>query len=227
MPPFQATADEIKRTTRAVVAVLKKLNLECCLVGSVACSAYGMSRTPNDIDMVVLTKIWTQEELKRQVVANDPNFYTIASKDPFATYRVLFYRLNEYTSRYLRRSCKVDLLLPGVMNIPNVPTSYIRYIDDRHRLKPLMPFLPLLMLKLQAWMDHGESTKLHMRAKQPVDVRDIMELLNLAVTKYTDVKLAKEESWLPDTFVSAGRKRVRAFTRMYPTSARHWKAVGF
>ncbi|EEB93721.1 hypothetical protein MPER_07586 [Moniliophthora perniciosa FA553] len=176
--------------------------------------------------MVVLTKIWTQEELKRQVVANDPNFYTIASKDPLATYRVLFYRLTPLygTSRYLRRSCKVDLLLPGVMNIPDVPIRRI-FIDSK--LRPLMPFLPLLMLKLQAWMDHGESPKLYMRQKQPVDVRDIMELLNLAVTNYPDVKLRKEEGWLPATFVSAARTRVKAFVRLYPTSSRHWKAIGF
>lgn len=49
---------------------------------------------------------------------------------------------------------------------------------------PLMPFLPLLLLKLQAWQDHGESAKLFMRDKQPTDVQDILELLRLAEQNY-------------------------------------------
>ncbi|EEB94086.1 hypothetical protein MPER_07166, partial [Moniliophthora perniciosa FA553] len=213
----------ITRTTRAIINVLKKLNLECCLMGSVACHAYGMSRLPNDVDMVVLNSPWTQEELKRQVVVADANFYTIASKDPFATYRVLFYRLN--TSHYYRRSCKVDLLIPGVMNIPNVPSD--RVYADNALSWPLMPFVPLLMLKLQGWTDHKESPKSHMRAKQYVDIIDVLGLLELAEAQYADKKLSEEESWLPESFVNAARDRVKDFVEEYPASSQSWEAIGF
>lgn len=76
-------------------------------------------------------------------MSKDSNFYTVASKDPRATYRVLWYRLG------YSRSCKVDVLMPGIMNIPPVPAARIAYRRSRSEL-PLISFLPLLLLKLQA-----------------------------------------------------------------------------
>ncbi|KAJ3790374.1 hypothetical protein GGU10DRAFT_419427 [Lentinula aff. detonsa] len=260
---YSVLMSEIDIATRATVTALKSLNLDCCLVGSVACFAYGMSRTPNDIDMVVLTSRYTQERLKSFLVHLDARFYLIASKDPSATYRVLWFRLPGY-----HRSCKVDLLLPGIMNIPSVdPNRVVRIQDSMNVLNspgyassltlstdyPLMPFLPLLLLKLQAWQDHGESPKLFMRQKQPTDVRDIQELL--AEQKYatagTDVRklrlvksryhkettvevqtkqpslLQVETPYLPESFVQAGKTRVRKFIGMYPWSEKQWKILGF
>ncbi|KAK1216411.1 hypothetical protein PQX77_020964 [Marasmius sp. AFHP31] len=240
---YSPTSEEVRTTTAALTKALEALKLRCCLVGGVACSSYGNSRTPNDVDMVVLDCVWTQEELKRQLVATDPNFFTVASKDPYATYRVLFYRLLDSTlshlytssrssnvrnySSYSRSSykrCKVDLLLPGIMNIPSVPKDRIPF--DR-RSQPLMPFLPLLLLKLQAWQDHGESTKDYMRRKQPIDVADITEMLNLAATKYPRVKLDKDKEWLPESFVEAARTRVRLFIRKHSYTKEHWRRLGF
>ncbi|KAK7038857.1 hypothetical protein VNI00_010487 [Paramarasmius palmivorus] len=236
MPRFQVTTEEIIQTTRAVIDVLKKLDLECCLIGSAACYAYGTStRIPNDVDMVVLNSPWPQEELKRRVVAADSRFYTIASKDPFATYRVLFFRLT--TSFYYHRSCKVDLLIPGVMNIPRVPSNRVSFSaithDDIHSNNnaswswPLMPFIPLLMLKLQGWTDHKNSPKSHMRPKQYVDISDVLKLLELARGRYSDQTLSKDESWLPESFVTAARDRVKLFIEEYPGSKEDWAAVGF
>ncbi|SJL16602.1 uncharacterized protein ARMOST_20128 [Armillaria ostoyae] len=213
------TLSEVLQTTRDTVRTLSTLGFKCCLVGSVACSCYGMSRSPNDIDMLVLGCRFTQEELKRRVVAANTSFYLIASKDPYATYKVLWYRLPGY-----RRSCKVDLLFPGIMNIPPVPSNSIvhrRHPSDYQTL-PLMPFIPLLLLKLQAWMDHGESPKYYMNAKQPTDVRDITELLNIFVTAGN---LGELGSWIPESFLKAGRSRRREFVRLYPHTANHWSRV--
>ncbi|KAJ4479793.1 hypothetical protein C8J55DRAFT_77924 [Lentinula edodes] len=187
---YPVTSSELHTATQATIEGLKSLRLDCCLVGSVACSAYGMSRVPNDIDMVVLTSRYTQEELKNLLVRYNSNFYLVASKDPLTTYRVLWFRLTGY-----HRSCKVDLLLPGTMNIPFVDPSRIHRVGNTRQTDniyssvlsakyPLMPFLPLLLLKLQAWQDHGESAKFFMRDKQPTDVQDIRELLQLAEQKY-------------------------------------------
>lgn len=175
--------------------------------------------THQDVDIVCLTDTHTQEELKAILVSSDFNFYTVASKVPFATYRVLWYRLG------LRRSCKVDVLMPGIMNIPSVPIPRIAYRRSRSDL-PLMPFLPLLLLKLQAWMDHREADKLYLRMKQHVDVQDINALLELAVSKY-GIDLKKNGKWLPDSFVQAAVKRVRAYVRLFPDSAGQWKEIGF
>jgi hypothetical protein len=173
--------------------------------------------THQDVDIVCLTDKYTQAELKAILVANDSNFYTVASKDPFATYRVLWHRIG------LRR-CKVDVLLPGIMNIPAVPIPRITY-RSRSDL-PLMPFLPLLLLKLQAWMDHREADKFYLRDKQHVDVRDIGELLELAVSKY-NVDLKQDGKWLPESFLRAAAKRVKAYVQSFPDSAEPWKEIGF
>ncbi|KAJ3745670.1 hypothetical protein DFH05DRAFT_1534817 [Lentinula detonsa] len=229
--PYSVLTSEIDIATRATVTALESLNLDCCLVGSVACFAYGMSRTPNDIDMVVLTSRYTQERLKSFLVHLDARFYLIASKDPSATYRVLWFRLPGY-----HRSCKVDLLLPGIMNIPSVDPNLVELSSTDY---PLMPFLPLLLLKLQAWQDHGESPKLFMRQKQPTDVRDIQELLQLAEQKYATAGtddttkrprlnlLQVETPHLPESFVQDGKTRVRMFIGMYPWSEKQWKILGF
>ncbi|KAF9261313.1 hypothetical protein L218DRAFT_980962 [Marasmius fiardii PR-910] len=228
------TYEETRTATRATIRVLKTLGLHCCLFGSVACSHYGMSRSPNDVDMVVLGCVWTQEELKRRVVAADPNFYTVASRGRYAGHRVLWYRFPSSRSALIYprsssvngRRCKVDLLLPGIMNIPPIPTSRIHYKDGRGS-KPLMPFLPLLLLRLQGWEDHGESPKHWMRAKQSIDVADIVELLNLAEIKYPDVNLQNDEVWLPVSFVDEAKRRVGLFIAKYTSTRERWELLGF
>ncbi|KAJ7312247.1 hypothetical protein DFH08DRAFT_918055 [Mycena albidolilacea] len=210
---------EVERVAQATVAALLSAGIRSCLVGGMACSIYGNSRVPSDVDIVCLTDEHTQTELKAILVAKDSNFYTIASKDPRATYRVLWYRLG------YRRACKVDVLLPGIMNIPAVPAPRIVYKRSRSDL-PLMPFLPLLMLKLQAWMDHRAADKLYLREKQHVDVRDIGDLLELAVEKY-DVDLKRDGKWLPESFVRAAATRVKTYVRNFPDSAESWGEIGF
>lgn len=75
--------------------------------------------------MVVFTSKYTQEELKDFLIAYDSRFYLVPSKDPYATYRVLWFKLYTYKDRHL--DCKVDLLLPGVMNIPSIAPNRIHY----------------------------------------------------------------------------------------------------
>ncbi|KAF7348733.1 Helicase ATP-binding domain-containing protein [Mycena venus] len=185
--------DEVERVARATVTTLLSAGIRSCLVGGMACSIYGNSRVPNDVDIVCLTDKHTQEELKGILVANDINFYTIASKDPLATYRVLWYRLG------FRRSCKVDVLLPGVMNIPPVPR--------------------------RGWTIAG-PTSFILGEKQHVDVRDIGELLDLAVEKY-DVNVKRDGKSLPESFLRAAVTRMKAYVKSFPNSAEHWRDIGF
>jgi hypothetical protein len=106
------------------------------------------------------------------------------------------------------------------MNIPLVPQDLVVYL----RGLPLMPMIPLLLLKLQAWSDHGTAIKLHLRQKQPVDVQDINRLLTLAVAR--GVKL-NTESWLPEPFVETAKRRVVRYSEEFPVSRRHWHTLGF
>ena len=169
---------------------------------------------------MVLTTSYTQESLKQILERANSSFRTVAAKTPGATYRVLWYHSSP--SSYYSRKCKVDLLQPGIMNIPSVPTEAIVHRSGL----PLMPFLPLLLLKLQAWEDHGASPKYYMRQKQPTDVRDIDELLRIAV-RDTTIKINKATAWIPDSFILEGQRRVTKYVGLYPASASSWTRIGF
>jgi len=140
---------DIRKTSRATAAALAMSGLRSCLFGSAACSMYGMIRVANDVDIVVLTNSYDQEEIKNLVVSNDSKFFLVPSRSPRETYKILYYSL------HTRGFCKVDILLPGTMNIPSVPRSHITYTQVPD--VPVMPLLAVILLKLQGWMDHRDS----------------------------------------------------------------------
>ncbi|KAI0943081.1 hypothetical protein AcV7_002323 [Taiwanofungus camphoratus] len=222
--------DEIYYIAKKAVAIFAKHSLRCCLVGGAACALYGLDRCPNvsresnlDLDLVVLTSDsrYPQEELKRLLVAANGSFYLVPSRNPYATYKVLWCRLPSARGFELERSCKVDILLPGVLNIPNVPAARLRSIKGH----PVMPFLPLLLLKLQAWTDHQIARRLDLQRKQHVDVRDIDALLIIAARRGTRVE--NYHSWLGLLFLDAGQRRVHQYITRFPNSAPRWKDIGF
>ncbi|TDL18252.1 hypothetical protein BD410DRAFT_504607 [Rickenella mellea] len=201
-------------THKDTVSTLRLLGFQSAFVGGVACRLFGNTRDPADIDIVVLDNSYSQESMKAMLVGQNDKFYLVRSKNPYATYRVLWYRLSSY------RSCKVDLLQPGVMNIPTVDASRIKTIDGI----PVMPFSVVLLLKLQAWSDHRVALKSYLRVKQHTDVADILRLLPIAKTR--KVK-PREDSWLPSSFITAAEGRVTSFVTNFPASGEGWKALGF
>ncbi|KAG7440675.1 uncharacterized protein BT62DRAFT_1012449 [Guyanagaster necrorhizus] len=228
------TTEEILKTAHAAIDAFLSLGIVGCLFGSVACLCYGTTRVPNDIDIVITSPnpyggLWEQEDLKDLLVQTDDKFYVVSSKNPFANYRLLYYDLSgtSRVSRDLRRCCKVDVLVPGSMNIPPIPPSSIIWQLEK---LPVMPFILLLLMKLQGWMDHGNSAALHIQAKQPIDVRDIRELLALSLVPRTTNQNAwmmmKREGWIPQSFVDEGQMRVREFVRRYPDTEKKWRQIG-
>jgi hypothetical protein len=93
------------------------------------------------------------------------------------------------------------------MNIPRIPSERIEHINGL----PVMPFIPLLLLKMQAWEDHGEAAQLHLRLKQYDDVRDIKELLRIQVAKE---RTKSHVGWLAEDFVNKGIARMALFKRL-------------
>ncbi|KAH9919347.1 hypothetical protein B0H21DRAFT_845764 [Amylocystis lapponica] len=205
------TLDEIRTVARKAIHAFAASSLQCCLFGSTACKQYGASRHPHDIDLIVLASDISAEVLKEMLTQRDTDFYLIRAKNPAATYKVLYHRL---ASRgRTKRSCKVDILTPGIINIPNIPPSRIETVGAL----PLVPLLPLLLLKLQGWID---------RAKQPVDVADIAQLL-VIVSRRGD-KIGQENlGWLPDEFVMLARSRVRKYVAERKETTQYWEALGF
>jgi len=208
--------EEILAISRTAVEIFASLGLKCCLTGGVASTLYGTTRCPNDTDIVVLTSMYGQEALKRLLTERDSRFYTVAAKSPLASYRVLWYRLG------LGRQCKVDILTPGVMNIPDVPSRHIVTI----RSIPVMPFIPQLLLKLQAWSDHRVAVREYMRVKQHVDVTDITQLFTIARRRGETIGRSSS-AWIPKDFIDAAQRRVHEYISSFPQSASSWKALGF
>lgn len=218
------TKDEVTRVASEAISIFAKHKYSCCLVGGLACMLFGNSRTPNDVDLVVLDSPYGQETLKRILVDHPGSrFYLVDAKTPGATYKVLWYRLDEYLiSSYSRnrRSCKVDILIPGIMNIPDVPLNKVVLLKGL----PAMPLIGLIMLKLQAWEDHRNHNKNYMQVKQFTDVSDLEALLPIAIR---DGRSVDTESWIPASFVTAARERVLRFLASYPAQSQNWRRIGF
>ncbi|KAK0477847.1 hypothetical protein IW261DRAFT_1565657 [Armillaria novae-zelandiae] len=104
----------------------------------------------------------------------------------------------------------------------------LRYPPPREL--PVLPFILLVLLKLQGWMHHGNSEAAHVQAKQAIDGLDIRELLALldAPTKATSNAWLemRREGWVPQSFVEQGQMRVREFVRWYPDTEKAWRQIG-
>lgn len=164
---------------------------------------------------------WTAERLKKTLLDLDPvHFYLTMPKDPTAEYRVLWFR--QY---YLGPGCKVDVLLPGTMHLPNLPPSSAVLVDG----VPLVPFSLLLLHKLQGWDDHRIAEEAHKRRKLPQDAGDIKRLLGMeekvgelgAARPWSDRALFSEE------FEELTRRRVREYCEAYPKHVKRWRVLGF
>ena len=155
------------------------------------------------------------------------SFYLLTPRTPGATYMVLWYEEGRalhslYRSSYATR-CKVDILLPGIMNIPTVPPEKVL----THNGLPTMPLVPHLFLKLQAWADHRVSSRPDQTRKQYTDVRDIDALLDIAVVKRVRID-TKDVEWVPASMTSAARERVKSYVVLGSMSSRtRWRALGF
>jgi len=126
-----------------------------------------------------------------------------------------------------RFSSKVDILLPGIMHLPALPTSKITYISSL----PVVPFPVLLLQKLQGWSDHRAATEARYRAKIGDDARDLEWCLNVQLrsVKYTRNKneMWSDRTMFSEEFEALSRVRVGEFCRVYTGLREAWKAIGF
>ena len=228
------------------VIMLHKLGFSCAVYGSLACFLYGNLREPNvcafpstnialadrfnlqDVDILVLPpphSVISVEKLKLAIEHLDPiHFYLIPSKRPRATYQVLYYRLNDASIQTVSTSCKVDLVFPGTLHLPALPTTRIFWDEGL----PLIPFSLLLLQKLQGWDDHRVSGEEVKRLKQITDAKDIQGLLELSGM----VSLRFSRPWsdrllFDEQFEMLSRGRVRLYCFMFPEWAEHWELLGF
>ncbi|KAG5635795.1 hypothetical protein H0H81_010088 [Sphagnurus paluster] len=219
--------------TRTTVDILAERGLHCALFGSMACKLYGNPRIPNDIDVLVLptpSSQHTQESLKELLVALAPTqFYLRAARKPDATYRVLWFNAMPNAKLIRAHTCKVDILLPGVMHLPALPPHAISWRMGKAASDgwfPVLPFAALLAQKLQSWDDHLCAAEARYKGKAPADVLDLEWLLGVGlhhVGKDGGVGL----EWVNEEFVRLTHKRVAAFCEVYPKWAWVWQYMGF
>ncbi|KAJ8087720.1 hypothetical protein PM082_006557 [Marasmius tenuissimus] len=214
---------EVRRAARATIAALAEYNIESCVFGSAACQIYGMSdRVPNDVDIVLLTDDEDIEYIKSLVVDHDERFYLVPSRNPRATYKKLYFKLRR------GRACKVDILPPGRatnLNIPVIPSSELEYVNPYDDI-PVMPIVPLLLMKLQGWTDNRDASEPYKRAKEPQDVKDLFALLRIAVKGYK-AHISDVDDWMPSFYVEEAEWRVEEFVEEHPRSKMNWKKIGF
>lgn len=164
--------------------------------------------------MIVMSNQYPTEDLKQLLVDHGKGFYKRASKQIGATYTVLYCRLSGY-----RRSCKVDILVPGVLNIPFVDSWRIQHIDGL----PVLPLFALLLMKLQGWSDHRASSRSDMQAKQYTDLRDLSQLVAIA---YRNGEHLDNAQWLPNDFLEAAKQRVENLIEANQQPI-NWRRIGF
>ncbi|THH27671.1 hypothetical protein EUX98_g6512 [Antrodiella citrinella] len=232
------TLDLVYEASREAAANFADLGLTSCLCGGTGCALFGVDRTPNvsvvssirrqrgelltlrqDVDLVVLTRSYDTEQLKHMLSARSTKFVLRPSRKRGATYKLLYYQ------SVLFGSCKVDILIPGILHIPDIPPTRVVRTNEL----PVMPFMPLLLLKLQAWEHHRESVRWDYQDKQWVDIADIGKLLRIAQSRGEHKSLV---NWLSTDFIKMAEARVRRFVRAVPTysatpSADLWQRVGF
>ncbi|KAI5823102.1 hypothetical protein K523DRAFT_189484, partial [Schizophyllum commune Tattone D] len=150
----------------------------------------------------------------------DPaHFFTRESRHPGATYRVLHYRSDagDWT-------CKIDILVPGILHLPALALEYIVWIDEL----PVIPFALLLLQKLQAYHDHRYAAERHQYVRWEKDKADIEELLGLE--ELVDAVI-RERPWynlsiFSEEFMALSRQRVREFASYFGYHAT-WQDMGF
>ncbi|PFH44833.1 hypothetical protein AMATHDRAFT_165893 [Amanita thiersii Skay4041] len=214
------TGNDIRRVSRRTVEALGECGYKCCLFGSAACHLWGMEdRIPKDIDIVVLTKD-DAEVVKAKLAAPDGSrFYLVAGQHPTERYNVLWYAL--CWTPPIR--CKIDIVTPNTRSlyIPNVPRNLINTITEI----PVMPFLPLLLLKLQGWDDHHKADEARLRKKIPQDETDVINLLTMAGGDSGN--RLRSNRWLPSSFVKLAQGRAKKFVDEFPLTKMSWAYIGF
>lgn len=233
-PPDFSEIFEVARL--AIAAIYHSTGQTSCVIGSAACALYGMKhRVPGvsdyillctflsydtmiikDVDIVVSTTMDTQI-IKERIVSMSHRFFLVSSANPHNTYQVLWCTLA--SDPRWPRSCKVDILTPGILNIPWIPYNRIN-LNLRFPDIPLIQLFPLLFLKLQGWTDRRDSGKW---SKMQNDLRDITAILNLLVLDRTRNNLLE---WLPDWFVQGALRRVAEHVSAFPQYAIYWSALG-
>lgn len=169
------------------------------------------------------------------MAARDSNFFLASPENPHATYKVLWYDIPPTSvprsphSPSIIRPCRVNILAPGVMNIPDVPQGCAVIASGEWWGLPLMPLIPLLMLRLQDWMEHRKPgvrfSRRSVENQRNDEFLTIGDLLDVGVRRgYT---LDAYRAWLPVSLLETAEEQILTYNSYHPMKAGHWQRLGF
>ncbi|TFK98128.1 hypothetical protein BDV98DRAFT_596132 [Pterulicium gracile] len=171
-----SSPDTMKMATKAAADIFSTFGVDAILVGGYALKLHRNLRAPKDVDLALMTTLQqhSPKQLKNVLCGKDSRFQTVASMDPTAHYRVLWFypRPNKLHFSYIQclKTASLDIVF---------------------------------LLKLQAWEHHGLSEKEHLRAKVSQHSSDLQSMLPLVNAQYSHEKRVKEYvRAYPDTIES-------------------------
>lgn len=172
-----------------------------------------------DLDILCLTTYpGGAEAIKRQLCQADNRFYTVRARNPRNRWRVLYWRTDSNEAGF--EKFKIDILIPGVMDLPYIEPRYIIKIDKF----PCAPLALLLLHKLQGWDDRRDSGRPDYLAKIPGDVRDIGDLLRIA--NQAGLNVTKSKPYISNSFREVSYERVMEFSYEHPEYIPLWMGLG-
>jgi len=172
-----------------------------------------------DLDILCLTPYpGGAEAIKRRLCQEDDRFYTVRARNPRNRWKVLYWRTDSDEPDFER--FKIDILVPGVLDLPNVHPHYIIKFD---RL-PCAPLHLLLLHKLKGWDDRRYSRRPDFLAKLPGDVRDIRDLLQIA--NRLGLNVTNPKPYITDSFRDDSYERITEFSYEHPEHIPLWMGLG-
>jgi len=178
-----------------------------------------IDRPYQDLDILCLTPYpGGAEAIKQRLCEEDNRFYTVSARNPNDWWKVLYWRTGRNEPGFDR--FKIDILIPGVMDLPDVHPHYIINIDNF----PCAPLALLLLHKLQGWDDRRGSYRSDFLAKLPEDVRDIADLLRIA--NGLGLNITNPKPYISHSFRDISYGRVREFSLEHPEYISLWMGLG-
>ena len=159
------------------------------------------------------------EEIKAYIVDHHHRFSLEDPLKPGATYKILVFNLH----RGFNWICKVDILVSGrhlPLHIPRIPRQHIKYLGAHTSDIPVVPFLVLLILKVQGWRDNCRDRRWD---KIPRDIEDVNTLLEMT----DEIDHRYYYPWLPKWFFQDAQRLVIRYTNDYPETAYSFRELGF
>ena len=153
-------------------------------------------------------------------------FFLVDPQTIGADYKKLYYHPNgRGSSQHPTRrpsAIKIDILLPGIIDLPSFDPYWIEYDNDL-RL-PTAPLSLVLLHKVRGWWARINSDDHHYRDH----VKDAQDVANLAPIA-SQMGVTINDNALPDDFIDSASEWVNNFIAVYPKlrTRYHWRKIGF